>query len=180
MGEGERILLERISRGGWKPSRERERRGRGRRYRCTMWFDQIQGEKIEHLQNISDSKKEFRGALTAKGVPGAICDLLFEKYVEKKKRRGEMDHRPVKRRVVGTAKFFTTITDCKVSGRVCSFEHKITDSDGRKLLYVRDCYDSLYEKVVDLAPSHTGVIVTGTSGIGKTFLGVSIYCSVEA
>jgi len=100
----------------------------------------------EDLQNISDNKKEFAERLSAKGVPDAICDLLFEKYVEKKKRRGEMDHRPVKRRVVGTAKFFTTITDCKVSGRVCSFEHKITDSDGRKLLYVRDCYDSLYMK----------------------------------
>jgi len=33
------------------------------------------------LQNISDGKKEFTERLSAKGVPDAICDLLFEKYV---------------------------------------------------------------------------------------------------
>ena len=135
-------------------------------------------KKLEHLQNISDNKKEFAERLSAKGVPDAICDLLFETYVAMKKRSGsgEMDHRPVKRRVVGIGNFFTSFTHCKVSGRVCSSEHKITDSDDRKLLYVRDCYDTIYDKVVDLASSHAGVIVTGTSGIGKSFLGVSIYC----
>jgi len=41
-------------------------------------------KKLEHLQNISDNKKKFRDTLTAKGVPDAICDLLFEKYVATK------------------------------------------------------------------------------------------------
>jgi len=36
------------------------------------------------LQNISDDKKEFRDTLTAEGIPKAICDLLFEKYVATK------------------------------------------------------------------------------------------------
>ena len=35
----------------------------------------------EMIQNISDDKKEFRDTLTAEGIPKAICDLLFEKYV---------------------------------------------------------------------------------------------------
>jgi len=35
------------------------------------------------LQNISDNKKEFAERLSAKEVPDAICDLLFEKYVAK-------------------------------------------------------------------------------------------------
>jgi len=38
-------------------------------------------KKLKDLQNISDYKKEFRDTLTAKGVPDAICDMLFEKYV---------------------------------------------------------------------------------------------------
>ena len=40
----------------------------------------------EKLKNIApDNKKEFRDTLTAKGVPDAICDLLFEKYVANRK-----------------------------------------------------------------------------------------------
>ena len=40
----------------------------------------------EDLQNISDNKKEFAERLAAEGIPKAICDLLFEKYVATKKR----------------------------------------------------------------------------------------------
>jgi len=39
----------------------------------------------EELKNVSGTrpsdKKEFRDTLTAKGVPDAICDLLFKEYV---------------------------------------------------------------------------------------------------
>jgi len=41
---------------------------------------------LEYLQNISINKKEFREILTYNGVPDAICDLLFEKYVATRKR----------------------------------------------------------------------------------------------
>jgi len=40
----------------------------------------------EDLQNISDDDEKFARKLSAKGVPDAICDLLFEKYVATKKR----------------------------------------------------------------------------------------------
>ena len=134
-------------------------------------------KKLEHLQNISENKKEFRDSLTARGVPDAICDLLFEKYVAKKglKRTGSggSNQRPVKRGVMGAVKFFTTLTDCEVSGRVYRFRINTTDASGKRRLYVRDCYDPLYDKVLKLAQDHDGVIVTGSSGVGKGFLGVS-------
>ena len=36
------------------------------------------------LRNISDDDEKFTRKLSARGVPDAICDLLFEKYVAKK------------------------------------------------------------------------------------------------
>jgi len=35
----------------------------------------------DDLKAIADTKKEFRDTLTAEGVPKAICDALFDKYV---------------------------------------------------------------------------------------------------
>jgi len=72
---------------------------------------------------------------------------------------------------MGAVKFFTTLTDCEVSGRVYRFGNNITDASGKRRLYVRDCYDPLYDKVLKLAQDHDGVIVTGSSGVGKGFLG---------
>jgi hypothetical protein len=93
------------------------------------------------------------------------------------KRRGSGEGtggRAVKRQAVGQGKFFADITACEeVSSLVRKFPERIVDSSGKHLLFVRDCYEPLYKEVLDLAPKHDGVIVTGTSGIGKTFLGVS-------
>jgi len=67
---------------------------------------------LEHLQNISDDKKEFRDTLTAKGVPDAICDLLFEKYVATKKRSasdesaGDRKRRCVKQKGLKVWRYF--------------------------------------------------------------------------
>jgi hypothetical protein len=46
----------------------------------------------EKLQNVADDKKGFADRLSPKGVPDAICDLLFEQYVAKSRREsGNMD-----------------------------------------------------------------------------------------
>jgi hypothetical protein len=136
----------------------------------------------EKLQKVADSKEKFREALSAKGVPEAICDLLFEQYVGgesagKKKRTGSggLDGSlAVKRQAVGEGRFLASITKCEMlSSSVHKFPQQIVDSGGKHLLFNRACYNPLYKKVVDLAPKLDAVIVTGTSGIGKTFLGVS-------
>ena len=39
-------------------------------------------KKLDHLQNVGRGDYElFKKGLSLKGVPDAICDLLFEKYV---------------------------------------------------------------------------------------------------
>ena len=78
---------------------------------------------------------------------------------------GGSNQRPVKRRVMGAVKFFTTLTDCEVSGRVYRFRNNITDASGKRRLYVRDCYDPLYDKVLKLAQDHDGV-TTFTMKVG--------------
>jgi hypothetical protein len=138
----------------------------------------------EELQSVADNKEEFARRLSDEryNVPAAICDLLFEKYVDKsagKKRAGSGGSegvRPVKRRPTGEGTFFASITECEVvSDSVHKFQERIVDSSGKQLLFVRECYTPLYKDVLNLAPKHDGVIVTGTSGIGKTFLGVSAF-----
>jgi len=137
----------------------------------------------EKLQKVGQGDYDtFKRDLFAEGVPKAICDLLFEEYVGKsagKKRAGSGGSegvRPVKRRPTGEGTFFASITECKVvSDSVHKFQERIVDSSGKQLLFVRECYTPLYKDVLNLAPKHDGVIVTGTSGIGKTFLGVSAF-----
>jgi len=137
----------------------------------------------EKLKSVGQGDYDkFTLKLAAKGVPDAICDLLFEKYVDKsagKKRAGSGGSegvRPVKRRPTGEGTFFASITECEVvSDSVHKFQERIVDSSGKQLLFVRECYTPLYKDVLNLAPKHDGVIVTGTSGIGKTFLGVSAF-----
>jgi len=37
---------------------------------------------VEKIEDIADEKREFRETLAAKGVPEAICDMLFRQYVD--------------------------------------------------------------------------------------------------
>ena len=139
----------------------------------------------EKLQRVGMGEyMKFKETLSAEGVPKAICDLLFERYAggesagKKKKRPGsgglDGSQAAVKRQAVGEGEFFASITKCEIlSSSVHKFPQRIVDSSGKHLLFMRDCYVPLYNKVVDLAPERDAVIVTGTSGVGKTFLGVS-------
>ena len=144
-------------------------------------------KKLEHLQNISDSKKEFRDALTAKGVPDAICDLLFEKYVEKKKRSAsdESDGDRKRQKILDRSKPEAIGKMCSVLHKseakqdVYSFASEVLDSKN-SILYVRESYPKMYAQLWALAImktkkgkiEHFPVIVTGTSGVGKSFFGI--------
>ena len=143
----------------------------------------------EKLQNVAGSPpddEKFKRQLTAKGISDAICDLLFAKYVAKdgngKKRAGsaDVDNRPVKRRLVGDKDaFFATLLEADVSPTVYGFSIPIVDSLRQTALFVRECYAPMYARLLDIfsqkggnehRPLYAGAIVTGTSGIGKTFM----------
>uniref|UniRef100_A0A7S2SGY0 Uncharacterized protein n=1 Tax=Mucochytrium quahogii TaxID=96639 RepID=A0A7S2SGY0_9STRA len=138
----------------------------------------------EDLQLVADSKEEFKRQLTAKGVLDAICDLLFAKYVAKKGKKragsGDVDLRPVKRRLVGKKdKFFASLLDAKVSATTYGFSVPIVDSIEQTALFVRPCYAPMHNQLLTISKQregaeqrrlYAGAIVTGTSGIGKTFM----------
>jgi len=112
------------------------------------------------LHNIS--KKEFAERLSAEGIPRAICDLLFEKYVATKKRiaSGEPDKDAKKVYIKQT-----THTRMEVfCNEVSTGESIIENSVGflefdlellgmgeyPKGIFVRECYKSMYQKVNDV------------------------------
>ena len=144
-------------------------------------------EKLQGVAGQPPDDEKFKRQLADKyGVPAAICDMLFGEYVAGKSDRGrsssggELDDRPVKRRlVVPQDHFFATVPDAKVSMRVFEFSTRIVDSLDQTAMYVRDCYAPMYTKLLGLFAvtqdsserrRYAGAIVTGTSGIGKTFM----------
>ena len=105
--------------------------------------------------------------------------------------------RPVKRALHdGEGRFFASITNlANETGSWRLFQQNIIASRDQPFLYIRECYEPLYARLwdeltaVDGVPQavvrsdwvdrttehntrrrHVGAIVTGTSGIGKTFV----------
>lgn len=150
----------------------------------------------EELQIVSVNKdqREFTEKLTAKGVPDAICDLLFDKYVAGDKSLG-------KRRAGsggsqdGDAKRMCIDQDS--TGAMDRFIRELNNGvqeevDGNvfirftkallgleeypPLLFVRECYDELYPMVEsmlnDEKEPNKVVLVMGTPGVGKTVFGL--------
>ena len=151
-----------------------------------------------------DDEKFKRQLADKYGVPAAICDMLFGEYVSKKKRSGSgplANVRPVKRALHdGEGRFFASITNlANETGSWRLFQENIIASRDQPFLYIRECYEPLYARLwdeltaVDGLPQavvrsdwvdrtterntrrrHVGAIVSGTSGIGKTFLGIEV------
>jgi hypothetical protein len=102
----------------------------------------------EKLQGVGQGEyAEFTRKLADKGVPDAICDMLFAKHVAGKSDRGrssgggELDDRSVKRRLVDVQdEFFATVPDAKLTKDTMSFSKTIVDSLDQTAMYVRDCY----------------------------------------
>ena len=161
----------------------------------------------EDLQGVAGQPpddEKFMRKLAAKGVPDAICDMLFGEYVSKKKRSASgtlTSARPVKRALHdGEGRFFASITNlANETGSWRLFQENIIASRDQPFLYIRECYEPLYARLwdeltaVDGVPQavvrsdwvdrtterntrrrHVGAIVSGTSGIGKTFLGIEV------
>jgi len=109
--------------------------------------------------------------------------------------------RAVKRsKIDGEGRFFATITEpSRPSERVLLFQEGIITTTDQKFFFVRPCYDPLYRRLwTELTSSprahgarpawddtdgadisaqnrkraYAGAIVTGTKGIGKTFMGL--------
>ena len=155
----------------------------------------VADNKEEFARRLTDDKY---------GVPAAICDMLFGEYVSKKKRSASgtlTSARPVKRALHdGEGRFFASITNlANETGSWRLFQHNIIASRDQPFLYIRECYEPLYARLwdeltaVDGEPQavvrsdwvdrtterntrrrHVGAIVSGTSGIGKTFLGIEV------
>jgi hypothetical protein len=161
-------------------------------------------EKLQVVAGQPPDDEKFMRKLAAKGVPDAICDMLFGEYVSKKKRSASgtlTSARPVKRALHdGEGRFFASITNlANETGSWRLFQENIIASRDQPFLYIRECYEPLYARLwdeltaVDGVPQavvrsdwvdrtterntrrrHVGAIVTGTSGIGKTFLGIEV------
>ena len=106
-----------------------------------------------------DDEKFKRQLADKYGVPAAICDMLFAQYVAGKSDRGrsssggELDDRPVKRRLVDVQdEFFATVPDAKMTKDTMSFPKTIVDSLDQTAMYVRDCYAPMYAK------THAGLV----------------------
>ena len=137
----------------------------------------------EMIQNISDNKKEFAERLSAKGVPDAISDLLFEKYVPTKKRIGidETDKDEIKvciKQDIGSSmgKFFNLLSTGKVGDDFLEFSLPLFGStEYPKKLLVRNCYEIIFHKIMEALSDEDRpnvATVMGTPGIGKTVFGV--------
>jgi hypothetical protein len=161
-------------------------------------------EELQGVAGQPPDQKIFRDTLAEEGVPKAICDMLFGKYVSKKKRSASgtlTSARPVKRALHdGEGRFFASITNlANETGSWRLFQQNIIASRDQPFLYIRECYEPLYARLwdeltaVDVEPQavvrsdwvdrtterntrrrHVGAIVTGTSGIGETFLGIEV------
>jgi len=142
-------------------------------------------KKLKDLKEISDNKKEFTEKLSAKGVPDAICDLLFEKYVATKKRSasGESDKDSKKVCIEQTTDtrmeiFCNELSTGKEVVVGCTefiqFKHQLLGiSDYPDKLFVRKCYKSMCDKVMEMIRNKGNVVtVMGTPGIGKTVFGL--------
>ena len=148
----------------------------------------------EKLQAVADNKEEFARRLSAEGVPKALCDLLFDKYVaadKSAKRRAESglsDGSTTAKRLCidqnGTGAMDRFIRDLN-NGTQVEFEGKQFIWFGKALLglteypelmFVRDCYNELFPMVEsmlndDKEPNKV-VLVMGTPGVGKTVFGL--------
>jgi len=142
------------------------------------------------LQNISDNKKEFRDTLTAEGIPKAICDLLFEKYVATKKRSasdesaGDRKRQCVKQNGDGDMDVFCReLSTGKgvVDGgaEFIQFKQELLGmGEYPKGIFVRKCFESMYQKVNNVFKNTPDVkskkfaTIMGTPGIGKTLFGL--------
>ena len=84
--------------------------------------------------------EKFKRQLAEEGVPKAICDMLFAQYVAGKSDRGrsssggELDDRPVKRRLVDVQdEFFATVPDAKMTKDTMSCPKTIVTRSIRQL-----------------------------------------------
>jgi hypothetical protein len=140
----------------------------------------------EKLQGVADNKEEFARRLTPKGVPDAICDLLFAEYVSKKRSGSGGGEPPASRQrildrsnPVGVGKLWSRLHKTKtLDGNVLQFDEKVLDSRS-DLLWERPSYTEMYDavwaaavRVKDRVLCYFPVVVTGTSGIGKSFFGI--------
>ena len=145
-------------------------------------------KKLGHLQNVSRGDYElFKKDLSAEVIPKAICDLLFEKYVATKKRSasdesaGDRKKRKVLDRnsKLREIQCFVGLHGTMEVGELFQFGENILGSE-TSTLWVRSCYPRLYDKLWSdavLLDNHGNdvsrpLVVTGTSGIGKSFFGV--------
>jgi len=145
-------------------------------------------KKLGHLQNVSRGDYElFKKDLSAEVIPKAICDLLFEKYVATKKRSasdesaGDRKKRKVLDRnsKLREIQCFVGLHGTMEVGELLQFGKNILGSE-TSTLWVRSCYPRLYDKLWSdavLLDNHGNdvsrpLVVTGTSGIGKSFFGV--------
>ena len=144
----------------------------------------------EELQSVADNKEEFKRQLAVEryNVPAAICDLLFEKYVDKsagKKRAGSGGSdvgSDAKRLCIAqdgkspAEAFFRVLDQGKEESRFVEFVGKMLGSEfSTNVLFVRDCYKELLKvllKIVDDPKDRNAVVVMGTPGTGKTVCGL--------
>ena len=150
-------------------------------------YDAITQEKLLNVGRGDYDK--FTEKMSAKGVPDAICDLLFEKYVATKKRSasdesdGDRKRRCVKQN--GDQGMEVFCRELRTGKRVVvggaefiQFKHELLGMSAYpEKLFVRECYKSLYDKVTEvLRKDKKGNVVTvmGTPGIGKTVFGLLV------
>ena len=129
-------------------------------------YDAITQEK---LQNVGRGDYEsFKKDLSAEGIPKAICDLLFEKYVATKKRSASHDRDGDGKKIkllersdpdTTVSILFTNIHRTQDGSTVWTFAENILDSRDN-LLYVRDCYPKMYDEMWRLAVRNKGVMET--------------------
>ena len=146
---------------------------------------------LDKLKRIADNKKEFREALSAEeGVPKAICDLLFEKYVKgdadrKRSGSGESDENRRRKRqcieqecTTPVENFFKMLHEGVENNGFIEFAaHILGENLFPSVLYVRECYEILSKgalEIVDDSTKKRAVVVMGTPGVGKTVCGLYV------
>ena len=150
-------------------------------------------EKLQSVAGQPPDDEKFTRKLAAKGVPDAICDLLFEEYVgksagKKRARSGGSDVGSDAKRLC-IDQDSTGAMDCfirelnngvpeEVDGSTfIRFSKALLGMDVYpSLLFIRECYNKLFPMVElmlnDVNEPSKVVLVMGTPGVGKTVFGL--------